>query len=80
MFGHELKHLPVLLLEGPVPQLFNIPVFDLIHCQELLIVLFMRLEEAGLADQPAGLLALGVDAYVEDVVAFVTFQQALGGH
>ena len=43
-------------------------------------MLFMRLKEAGLADQPAGLLALGVDANVEDVVPFVTLQQALGGH
>ena len=80
MLGHELKHLPVLLLEGPVPQLLNLPVFYLVHCQELLIMLFVRLEEAGLADQPTGLLTLGVYTYVEDVVAFVALQQALGRH
>ena len=43
-------------------------------------MLFVRLEEAGLADQPAGLLALGVDTNVENVVAFVTLKQTLGRH
>jgi len=47
---HKLEYLSVLRLEGPVPKLFNLPLFYLINRQELLIVLLMRFEEAGFAD------------------------------
>lgn len=43
-------------------------------------MLFVGLEEAGLADQPGGEVAFGVDADIEDVLAFVTFDEALGSH
>lgn len=76
----ELINLAELLFEGPVSQLLYFSSLDLIDCEQLLVMFFVGLEEAGLADQPGGEVAFGVDAYIEDVLALVALDEALGSH
>lgn len=80
MFVDKLINLAELLLKRPVSQLLYFSSLDLVDCQQLFVVLFVGLEEAGLADQPGGEVAFGVDADIEDVLAFVALDEALGSH
>lgn len=77
---HEFVDLAELLLEGPVSQLLYFACLDLVDCQQFLVMLFVGLEEAGLADQASGEVAFRVDADVEDVLSLVAFQEALRSH
>jgi hypothetical protein len=69
-----------LCLEGPVPQLLHLSPLDLVHCQELGVVILVAAEEAALTDQPRGQGALRPNADVEDVFAVVATHQALRRH
>lgn len=80
MLVDKFINLAELLFERPVSQLLYFSGLDLVDCQQLLVVLLVGLEEAGLADQPGGEVAFGVDADVEDVLALVALDEALGSH
>ena len=78
MLGDELKYFPVLDIEGPIPQLLNIPASYFIDGKKLLIVAFMFLEEAVLTDETGWLFTVRVNANVEYFFPLVARNQAFG--
>lgn len=77
---YELEDLFILLFKGPIPQFLYLSIFNLIHCQKLLVVLLVRFKEAGFAGKTSGLSAGWIDTDVQNIVSFVTLQEALRRH
>lgn len=80
MLGYKFKYLSILLFKGPVPQFLYLPIFNLIYCQELLVVFLVRFEEASLTGKTSGLSTRWIDTDVQNIVSFVSFQEALRSH
>jgi hypothetical protein len=80
VLSHKLKNFSVFLLKWPISKLLNFPILYFINSQELLIMLFVVLKEAGFANKASGVLTLWMYADIHDISTLVTLQKTFRSH
>lgn len=72
MLIDKLVDLSILFFKRPKAKSLYFSGFDLVDCQEFLVVLFVAFEEACFADKSSWVITVSIYAYIKNVFSLMT--------